>query len=125
MTIGRLRRATLTTPSTTAVANISWKENNDRDRSQGDTQLSGDPVLMRKGVTGTIELLSGALPTDRYGQNMVAVLEDVDVSAGSEVITNRTYTFDKVCFNRGVNSANDAQRGGISVEFEAATVTES
>lgn len=121
---GRYRRGTITTPSQAGVANFSWQENTDYDRSQSDSELAGDPVKMRTNITGSFELVTGALPADRYGQNMVAVLEDVSVSSGTETVTSRTYTFTKVTFKRGANSASDAQRGAVRVEFEAAAVSE-
>lgn len=125
MSAVRYRRGQMTTPSLTAVYNIQWNDNKTYDRSQADAELAGTPVKMTNAGSGSFEILGGAFPTDRYGQTMVVTIEDVAVGSGSETVTTRTFTFTDVTFNIGAKSAADSSRGGITVNFDYSTCTQS
>lgn len=118
----RLRRATIA--GTTCVANIQIQENNEYDRRACDDNFYGEPVLIRKGGTLTIEVLSGALPQFLNDQ-VVVTGEDVAVAAGgAETVTSRTYTLENVSTNRSANFDNDTGRSSGTVTGEFSTLTE-
>ena len=121
----RIRNPTSVTVGGTAVTgvkSVQWDQGDEYDRSQGDDELSGDPVLMKEAGSGTIELLGGAIPSC-YGQDIVVKYNEITVAAGAESETEKTVTFGKCTINPGGNVPSGGA-GGRSIKFDFGGVTE-
>lgn len=117
----RIRRGTLAIGSAVAnVANFQWNDAQEFDRSQGDNESAGVPVLMKTGGSGSFELLAGSVASGYSTNSVVLTYIQVTVAAGSESTANKTATFTGVTFNNGGNVPAEG-RGSITISFEYST----
>jgi len=121
--MAKFRRATITSPSTANVVDFEFNQNDTFDRRSADTDLHGSPVKTKEQGSGSFTLCSGARPS-LYDQDMTVVVQDVTVTAGSEVITSRTFTFHHVTLNGGVSANNDGGESSRKISFEFGNVEE-
>ena len=122
---GRIRRGTLTIGTSVAdVANFQWNDNYEFDRSKGDEEMSGTPVEMSRGGSGSFELLKGSVQSGYATSDIVFTYNEVEVTAGVETVTEKTQTFDGGTFNQGGNVGAEG-RGSLTISFEYSTRTES
>jgi len=114
----RIRRGTLAVGSAVSnVANFEWTDADDVDRSKGDLEMSGKPILMRQSGSGSFPLLAGSVADPVFSYNEVAL------SAGVETPTTKTVTFTKVTFNQG-GSVPAEGRGEKRISFDYATAAQ-
>lgn len=105
----------------TGVKTISWKSNNEYNRDPADTQLHGDPVLVKEGGTFSVEMKSGKFPAC-YDAAIVVVYDEVVVTAGVETITNKTVTLNHCTCNPGYD-IGAATAGKHTIDGELGDVT--
>jgi hypothetical protein len=120
----RIRRGTLTVGSGVPnLANVDWQDNREFDRSKGDEEMSGTPVEMSRGGSGTITLLAGAISSGYATSNVVVRYNQVSVANGVETVVQKTVTFTGVTFNQGGTVPAEG-RGEKKISFDYSTSTE-
>ncbi len=107
--------------SLTGMARVQWDDELEVNRDQADEELSGQPVIMRKGGRGTIEMMSGAVATG-YATSMVLTYKEITVAGGVESSATKTATWTSVTVAAGGNVQAGA-RGARNYAFEYATCT--
>lgn len=121
----KIRRGKITTGGgapTADVLNFQWDDKVEFDRKAVDDQLAGKPVMMKKGGSGSFDILSGLIASGYATASMVFTYYEIAVAAGVETSTSKTATFSDVTFNTGGNVDNDAGPGSGKVTFEYSTV---
>ena len=116
---GRIRRATLVVGQAVPnLADISWNDQYEYDRSRSDDQFAGKPVLMKKGGRGNIVLLAGNIASGVQGNDWVATYNQVTPGQGNvEAVVPKTVTFKDVTTNTG-GSVPAEGKGEKRIEFE-------
>lgn len=122
---GRLRGATLSANGGTksGVANIDFSDAREFDRSQGDNEMFGTPVEMKRGGSGSIEMLAGNIPSGYATGTLIATTSEVTVANGVETSVTRTVTFYDVTFNSG-GAFLPGSRGSRKISFEYSYCTD-
>jgi hypothetical protein len=122
--MAKIRRGILTVGSSDlgSVKNISWNDSREFDRSVTDGNMSGDPVEMKHGGSGSLTLLSGNIPSG-YVDDMIISYSEVSVSGGEETVVQKTVTFTGVTANSGGSLDNDSGPGSREISFEYSTST--
>lgn len=118
----RIRRGVLTINEVEQadVANFQWNDAHEFDRSQGDNESAGVPVLMKTGGSGSFELLAGFVASGYAAGDVVLTYHEIAVANGVETDTEFTVTFTGVTFNAGGNVPAEG-RGSITISFEYST----
>lgn len=119
----RIRRGIVTLGSQVAgMANADWDDKHEFDRSKSDDQWSGVPIEMNRAGSGTLEFLSGGIPTGYGTSSMVVTFYVITQSNGVETVSTKTATFTDVTFNRG-HSIPAEGPGKVKVAFDYSTCT--
>jgi hypothetical protein len=120
----RIRRGTLVVGSAVSnVANFEWTDADDVDRSKGDLEMSGKPIVMRQAGSGSFTLLAGSVASGYATSDPVFSYKEIALSSGVESPTTKTVTFTKVTFNQG-GSVPAEGRGEKRISFDYATATQ-
>lgn len=117
----RIRRGTLSAGSAVPnLVNMEWNDNHEVDRTPSDLQFTGEPICMRKGGSGTIELLAGKIDSGYATADVVLTYKEVSLDGGVESTTDKTATFSGVTFNQGGSVPSEgAGRKRISFEYSS------
>lgn len=119
----RIRRGTLNTgASVSNLAELSWDDAYEFDRSRADNEFSGTPVEMSRQGSGTVKLLAGSITGGYQTASWVFTYYEVEVTNGVESVVSKTATFTNVTCNRG-GSVPAEGRGEITIKFDYATCT--
>ena len=119
----KYRRAKITTPSIANVVSFEFNRNDKFDRRSADDVLIGDPVKLKKEGSGSFELCSGSFAAI-YNGTLVVTVEDIAVAAGTETVTQHSFSFTKVTTNDGMSGNNDGGESSRKVSFDFGDVTE-
>ena len=120
---GRIRRAILSIGgAVSGLVNVDFNDAYEFDRTQGDNEMSGEPVEMKRQGSGTIELLAGNIASGYQTSDLIVTYYEVTVTAGVEAIVAKTVTFDKVTTNEGASLPSEG-RGSRRIAFDYATST--
>jgi len=114
----RIRRGTLTVGAGVSnVAELSWDDNCEFDRSKGDEEMYGTPVEMSRGGSGTAKLLAGTIAKGYQTNNWVFAYKEVTVASGVETVVTKTLTFYGVTTNTG-GTVGAEGAGSITIKFD-------
>lgn len=121
---GRIRRGTLAVGAAVAnVADFTWNDQHEFDRSRADNEASGKPVLMKVAGRGSCTLLAGFIASGIQAADWVYTYNQVDVGPmNAETVTPKVVTFKDVTVNSGGNVPAEG-KGEIRIEFEYSTAT--
>ena len=117
--MAKIRRGTV--GAATNVKNVDWNDSYEFDRTAVDNEMSGKPVEMKRGGSGSLTLTAGSIASGYSAADLVITYKEVSVAAGVETETEKTATFTDVTFNTGGSIDNDAGPGEIRISFDYAT----